>query len=338
MKTRSGYFRLGLFIIGAVATGVLLLVVLGVGNLFRPTVMMETYFDGSVQGLDVGAPVKLRGVTIGEVTGIGFTHARYELDVPPVERHQYVMVDATIRVDRLGTGDRVPTPEVVQALVDRGLRVRLSPQGVTGIFFLELDFMDPALRAPIEIRWEPEHIYVPSAPGTVTQFIEYAERVGRRLDALDMEGVVDSMQRVLENLEAMTRALDVARINEETIALLGEFRTSAERLDRVLSAPALAQVPEDLGTAAVNLRALSESPRFDETLDNLDSAVRSVERTARGLETTLQGHEHDFVTILDNLRVMSDQLRALTEDAALYPGVFLGSPPPPRVEDGEGAP
>ena len=298
MKTRTGYFRLGLFIIGAVATGVLLLVLLGVGNLFRPTVMMETYFDGSVQGLDVGAPVKLRGVTIGEVTRIGFTRARYEPDVPPVERHQYVMVEATIRADRLGTGDRLPTPEVVQAMVDRGLRVRLTPQGVTGIYFLELDFLDPDLQVPIDIRWEPEHIYVPSAPGTVTQFIEYADRIGRRLDALDVERVVDSMQRVLDNLEAVTGGLEMARINDETIALLGEFRASAERLDRVLSSPALARVPEDLGTAASNLRALSESPRFDETLDNLDSAVRSVERTARGLETTLQGHEHDFVTIL----------------------------------------
>jgi hypothetical protein len=333
MKTRAGYFRLGLFIVGAVATGILLLVLLGIGNLFRPTALMETYFDGSVQGLDVGAPVKLRGVTIGEVSWIGFTRARYEQELPVTQRRQYVMVEAVIRADRLGASGRLPTPEMVQTMVERGLRVRMTPQGVTGIFFLELDFLDPEAQMPVAIDWEPENMYVPSAPGTVTQFIEIAERIGRRLEQLDVEGVVENMNRVLVSLDAAVGALEFARINQEVIALLGRFGHAAGRLDALLSSPELAGMPRDLGAAAANLRALSESPRFEEAMDTLERAMQSVERTARGLEGTVQGHEHDLATILDNLRVMSEQLRALSEEAALYPGILLGSPPTRRGEE-----
>ncbi len=332
MKTRAGYFRLGLFIVTALGTGILVLLLLGIGNLFRPSVIMETYFDGSVQGLDVGAPVKLRGVTIGEVSRIGFTHGHYQQDLPVTERYQYVMVEAVIRADRIGASGRLPTPEMVQTMVDRGLRVRMTPQGVTGINFLELDFMDPAMQIPVTIDWVPENIYVPSAPGTVTQFIEYADRIGRRLDQLDVEGVVDNLNRVLGSLETAIGALEVSRINEELIAVLTGSRAAVRRLDDLLSSPLLADVPRDLGVAAANLRALSESPRFDESMDALERAMESIERTATGLEGTMQGHEHDLVTILDNLRVMSERLRNLSEEAAMYPGILLGSPPV-RSED-----
>ena len=67
MKRRGSYFKLGLFVLVAVGLGLAALVVLGVGVFFRQPVYMETYLDESVQGLDVGSPVKHRGVQIGVV-------------------------------------------------------------------------------------------------------------------------------------------------------------------------------------------------------------------------------------------------------------------------------
>ena len=79
-----------------------LLVMLGGGSLFQKPIIVETVFDESVQGLDVGSPVKLRGVIIGEVRSIGFTYTRYQLDKPISERLRYVMVEATILPRLLG--------------------------------------------------------------------------------------------------------------------------------------------------------------------------------------------------------------------------------------------
>lgn len=329
MNSRASYFRLGLFITAAVGAGIVILVVLGIGNLFRPKVLLETYFDGSVQGLDVGAAVKLRGVTIGEVSYIGFTRGRYEQDVMPMDQRQYVLVEAVIRPDRLSPSGRIPTPEMVQTMVDRGLRVRMTAFGVTGINFLELDFMDPAEFPPIPIDWTPEHLYVPSAPGAVTQFIQYADNIARRLDRMDVESIVDNMNRLLVNLDTTVSAVDAPRINAQMIQLLDALATSLERLNRVIASPAFDDIPTDLGVAAANLRALSESPRFDETMNALEMTIKRLEGTVVDVESMVSGYEHDLTLSLDNLRALSDSLRALSEEAGHHPGLIWTRPPEP---------
>ena len=79
MSQRANYFKLGLFVIGAIAAGILVLVIIGSGRWFERKVIIETYFKESVQGLDIGSKLKYRGVTIGEVTRITFTYTRCPL-------------------------------------------------------------------------------------------------------------------------------------------------------------------------------------------------------------------------------------------------------------------
>ncbi|MBV9653717.1 MAG: MCE family protein, partial [Acetobacteraceae bacterium] len=76
MRGRAAFLRVGLFVIGATVVGILLILFLGGPRLASAT-KYETYFRESVQGLDVGAPVKYRGVTIGQVTDIGLVGAEY---------------------------------------------------------------------------------------------------------------------------------------------------------------------------------------------------------------------------------------------------------------------
>ena len=77
MSLKANYFKLGLFVVGAVVAGVIVLVVIGSGRWFQPKVTIETYFNESVQGLDIGSKLKYRGVVIGEVKSIGFTYNKY---------------------------------------------------------------------------------------------------------------------------------------------------------------------------------------------------------------------------------------------------------------------
>jgi len=71
------YFRVGLFVLGGIVLAVATILIVGGGRLFARPVLMETVFDESVQGLDVGAPVKLRGVKLGSVSWIGFVGDKY---------------------------------------------------------------------------------------------------------------------------------------------------------------------------------------------------------------------------------------------------------------------
>ena len=102
MSLKANYFKLGLFVIGAIVAGAVVLVVIGSGRWFQPKLMIETYFNESVQGLDIGSKLKYRGVVIGEVKSIGFTYNWYQQDRPMEQRARYVMVEAQIQPRLLG--------------------------------------------------------------------------------------------------------------------------------------------------------------------------------------------------------------------------------------------
>ena len=102
MSLKANYFKLGLFVIGAIVAGVVVLVVIGSGRWFQPKLTIETYFNESVQGLDIGSKLKYRGVVIGEVKSIGFTYNKYQQDKPMEQRARYVLVEAQIQPKLLG--------------------------------------------------------------------------------------------------------------------------------------------------------------------------------------------------------------------------------------------
>ena len=102
MSQKANYFKLGLFVIGAVLAGVAVLLIIGTGRWLKPRAVMETYFNESVQGLDIGSKMKYRGVVIGEVTRISFTYVKYEQDKPMTERKRYVMVEAQLEPRLVG--------------------------------------------------------------------------------------------------------------------------------------------------------------------------------------------------------------------------------------------
>ena len=120
MSQKANYFKLGLFVIGAVAAGVAVLLIIGTGRWLKPRAVMETYFNESVQGLDIGSKMKYRGVVIGEVTRISFIYVKYEQDKPMNQRKRYVLVEAQLEPKALGT----------MRLFPRRPR-RLPPRGVT---------------------------------------------------------------------------------------------------------------------------------------------------------------------------------------------------------------
>ena len=55
--------------------------------------------------------------------------------------------------------------------VERGLRTRLTSQGVTGTAYIEVDYLDPAKYPPLPIDWVPEHPYIPSAPSVLSRIV-----------------------------------------------------------------------------------------------------------------------------------------------------------------------
>ncbi len=351
MSLRANYFKLGLFVLGAIACAVTLLLVIGSGRWFTPKLTVETYFNESVQGLDIGSKLKYRGVVIGDVTRITFTHTRYQQDRPMSERARYVLVEAEIQPRLLGgraaAGD-LTNPANAALEVERGLRVRLAPQGITGTSYLEIDYVDPAANPVITIDWTPQHIYIPSAPSTVTTFVNAASEILDRLHKLDVEGTVENFnrlmvtlndrvgaidtkaigaqtERTLARIESTLKAVDAKRLSDEGAALLAELRDSNAELKRTLSNPALQKIPEETHAAVMEMRKLVADPR-------LAASIVRLERTLARLDRLTGGSEGNLASTLENLRDISADLRELTESAKRHPSNLLFGEPPTPLE------
>src|SRR4249920_1063500 len=98
MDEGKRHFRLGLFVVVCLAILAAVLFVLGGRKLFQPAFTFETYFNESVAGLELGSPVRFRGVPLGQVSEILTSSATYEKDVPLDKRKEYIVVRAKVNL------------------------------------------------------------------------------------------------------------------------------------------------------------------------------------------------------------------------------------------------
>ena len=347
MSLKANYFKLGLFVIGAVVALAIVLVIIGSGRAFQQKITIETYFNESVQGLDIGSKVKYRGVVIGEVTKIGFTYTKYELDKPVSERLRYVLVEAQLQPKLLGgkAASEITGPESAKDEAARGLRVRSAPQGITGTNYLEIDYVDPQ-PALLPINWAPDNAYIPSAPSTVTALINSASEIMDRLHKLDVEGTVGNLntlmvttndriaaidtkslsqraERVLAKVESTLDNFAAKKLSDETVALLSDLRVTNAELKKTLANPALQKLPDDAAAAIARVRAIVDDPNLPKTLAHLSQSLGRIDRI-------LGAGESDLAVTVENLRQITDNLRDLSEDTKRYPArVIFGAPPSP---------
>ncbi|WP_028449587.1 MlaD family protein [Chitinibacter tainanensis] len=342
MKQPS-YFRLGLFIIFAILLGAALLIGVGSGRWWQPRSTLETYFNESVKGLDIGSKVRYRGVAIGEVTAITFTYSRYQGELPAAQRQQYVLVEAQLDHAILG---EPAAGESAQAQLNReiskGLRVKLSPQGLTGTSYLEIDYENPRDNPPLPIQWKPENLYIPSANSTVNQLVSSAQDLMAKMQRLDLNESIGLFNQTLRTLNTKLDQLDtanlsrqstqllrtvnglpLAQIASESSALIQEVRTSNQQLGTMLADPSLQQAARHLASAAQSADRLLSGPELSQTVARLDAITARLDR--------LSGQrEGDVQQIIDNLNATSSNLKALSEQAKQRPSSLLFDQYPPR--------
>jgi ABC-type transporter Mla subunit MlaD len=348
MSQQANYFKLGVFIIAAIVVFLAIVLALSAGQLLKRTVTMETYFNESVQGLDVGSAVKFRGVQLGRVTRIGFTSTTYQQDLPAKERKQYVLVLAEVQPELVGArGERAP--ERVQDLIVQGLRVRLAPVGITGTAYLEIDFVEPRTSPLLEIAWTPDYLYIPSTPSTYNQIVSGAQNFLAKLADTDIEGLVTSIQVFIRQANDKLGELPVSALAYDASATMKEVRELAAQAKKLASSPELADAIRELAAAGTRLREVLANPawstapteaaeafaRVRAVADNKnlqDSLVR-LDRILARLDTLTAGSDADVSTALYNLRRITENLRDLTDTLKRYPASVFAEPPRPVIPE-----
>ena len=344
---KFSYFKIGIFVISAVVIGIIGVVVLGVGTIFQKKCIVETYIDESVQGLAVGSPVKFRGVPVGRVEQISLTSAEY------ATRREYVLVRVSISSNILPFPVNDPrSPQLKQAL-DRGFRIRIAPQGLTGVAYLEADYLEPERNPPLEIDWQPEYPYIPSTRSRITQLSEAVERILRNFSDIDIAQLSQTIDKSIVAITKLAENADLDKIGAQANALLNELRQTNRQINTLVSNPELKTAVADVSASAGRARQiieraekpinqmLTDLPQATESLNRLvkrlDSAASDLPQTSTELRQTIQrmnrllaNQQRDIERTMDNLRAVSENMKEITENSKKYPSqVLFGAPPPP---------
>jgi phospholipid/cholesterol/gamma-HCH transport system substrate-binding protein/paraquat-inducible protein B len=313
----SHHYRLGLFVVAGIAGLAVLLFVLGGRKLFQPTYTFETYFDGSVAGLEVGAPVRYRGVPLGEVTEIESSGALYEHEVPIAKRRNYIVVRAKVNKSAISA---VQIEKDRDQMIRMGLRVQTQLAGISGQQYLALDYLDPEKYLSLPFDWMPEYDYVPSAPSATAQIVAGAQQLMAKLAEVDVERLSTNLDNLLVKLDKAIDSLQVADLSADARKVLKTTHSTLTRLDRELAKPDLARAIENIAGITADLRRVTARGDLEHLVQHLDA-------TAARLSGLIGDNQYDARLIVEDLRVTVENLRVLSNAIKRYPGALLGGPP-----------
>ena len=323
MKTKVSPAIVGMFVIGAFALGIVALLSFGGVNFFSKPQRFVVYFDESIHGLDLGSPVKLRGVRVGRVVdlNIHYDDITNRSVIAVVCEFSKNMVTDTKGV-LIDVADRTE----LQTLVDRGLRAQLGVLGLaTGLLFVELDFFNPK-DYPAEARaTDLKYVDVPAVPSAISAFQSSASEIlanlkkvdfaglsrelaglladaRKRLDGVDLRGVTEQWKKTGAQVEALATTPEIKQTFVNLNATLGDLRAVLAKLDTQVESngtalqATLAEAKDTLASfdaAAGSIRKFvaAQSGLGEETaraLNELAGAAEAVQRLADFLERNPQ--------------------------------------------------
>ena len=318
MEDQKRYTRLGLFVVASVSILAAALFGLGGRDLFQHTFTFETYFNNSIAGLDLGAPVRFRGVPLGQVTQILTSSATYERDVPIDRRREYIVVRVKVN---LSPREAAQMRQDAVALAGKGLRAQTQLAGITGQQYLALDFMDPKKYPPLEFQWTPKYQYLPSAPSSAGEIIAKAQSFLASLNEADIRQLGQSLNTLVSDVDKKLGDLPVAELSQKAGAVLVNADSTLRHVDATMTDPALRETLENLAALSGRLRKVADD-------GDLDRMVKGMGEAADRLDAMLGDNQYDIRLIAQDLRVTADNLRTLSEAVKRYPaGALVGGPP-----------
>jgi ABC-type transporter Mla subunit MlaD len=310
MSERVNELKVGTFVLAGLALILTGLVVFALRRNVEPTYEFETYVEDNVDGLSVGSAVKLRGVIVGSVTGIGFSWKEY-----PPGNPRCVVIRFSIARSRspiLSGGDE---DGQLNERLEKGLRAVVQGEGITGNSILALKYRtDPSRYPPMEFPWKPKSFYIPSAPSEFNQVLAAVNNTLASVEKIDFEAIGKSVELVGRDVHEKLQGVDSRGISTELQRTLVEARSTVREM-----------------------RAQLDGMHLQEVGKNANDLIVGLEGTnARLQQTASQFSNIDFRDLnaaLAKTNDVANELNSVLEDLKAYPSGFLfgDSPAPASV-------
>jgi ABC-type transporter Mla subunit MlaD len=325
MASRNAAFRVGMFVIAAIVAMLALVFFLS-GSALHPGIKYETYFQESVQGLDVGTAVKFRGVSIGAITEIGLVTAEYP---PPggsfknEKVYQQVVVRFQVDPRKIGTVVNI------KSAVTHGLRVQIAPQGITGLAYLELTFVPPAQYPVQQVPWHPDSPVLPSIPSTLTQVQDAVTQILSSFSKVDLGKVVDQVTSLTAELNEEVTTGDAHQALAHANSLLGNLNTQMQAADLPGTTAAVRNLVDGAQTRQIIGQLNQTTQQLSKVSAQMPALISASQSTVNQASETTADLQAQMIPILQNLKAATQSLNALTQQLKGNPSqVLLGAQPP----------
>jgi paraquat-inducible protein B len=290
MSKQASKTLIGAFVLGALVLIVAGVVVFGSGKFFRK-VYDVMFFEGSVKGLQIGAPVMFRGVQIGHVTNI-------VLEVNAKDLTAFIPVYTEIYPQKLiPIGDNPNFDQrYLQTLIEKGLRAQLQLQSfVTGQLMVNLDFYP---NTPIRlVGIEKKYPEIPTIPSSL-------EQLTKRLEELPLKEIADRLNETLAGINRLVNSRDL----QASIGSLNQLLENTDALVKNLNAevgPLASDIRGTADAARATLAQAEKTLRFDEGVPG--EIASSIKETISSAQATLK-ETHEAVDNINRIAVKNSNL------------------------------
>jgi paraquat-inducible protein B len=316
MSQKANPTLIGGFVLGALVLLVGGVLLFGKGFFFAPKrQQFVIYFPDSVNGLNVGAPVKLKGVTVGTVTDV-----RVQYDVENARLLTPVIID--FEPERVTDIGRQKLPEVpeTQALIERGLRAQLQMQSlVTGQLYVEANFFPdtPVRLVGGETLGLPE---IPSIPSTGEEIKGTVEEVIAEFRRLPLRETFDAILATVKHIEQVIATPEMAGSIRELHGTLGEIRKLVAHLDAKVD-PMATTLEKTLGDTRMLVRSASDQlvpmvnraeqafAALTQAAEKAKSALATVENSVGRQNPAIDDAMEELIGAAQSIRVLSEYLQ-----------------------------
>jgi paraquat-inducible protein B len=293
---------IGAFVIASFAILVVALIVVGSGKMFRRPVRFVCMFQGNLNGLKVGAPVKVRGVQIGEVSAIELrllpSQGKLRPGIQGLRLPVFIDVDRSQMLARGATGEALQTAGF-EDVVKQGMRAQLATESLlTGLLYIDLDFHPGA---PMNLSLEPGGPYreIPTIQTDLQQLQARLTHTLDKFDKIDFQALVVSITDAANSINTLTGSPELKATLESlkgTVTNLNQAVASA----RTLLNNANAQV----GPLVADIR---------ESSDEANKTMKETRTALVGLQQTLDPNAPLAVHLNHTLDSLNETLRSIGE-------------------------
>jgi paraquat-inducible protein B len=257
----------GAFVLGAVALVIVGVIALGGGALLRDTLRYVLFFEGSVNGLTVGSPVKIRGVEIGSVLEV---NARSDTTRRSILNEVVIEIDPA-RFKR--EGPALDPVKWAQVLIEEGMRARLELQSfVTGQLYVGFDFHPGT---PVKLMgYESEYPELPAIPSVSEEVATTVHGLASRLQDLPLEEIAHNLNDAIAGVKELVDSPDLEAALAELDETVSEVRvTVTDAREMVADARRLVN-DVDAQVVPVADSAVGALDEARTTLASIDGAVQ----------------------------------------------------------------